>query len=393
MTKMATKKEYIQTVRLRYKEALSKQDKSLIINEVVANLKKSRKHIIKILNGKYYRIKRRRHITRPEIYPYYLNVPLAQIWTIAGKPCSKNLQPQIPELIRRLEQFKEINLCDKDKKLLCKMSTFTIDSLLKSSKHKSPVKGISGTKRSPLLKGLIPVRTNFDEIKEPGHVEQDCVLHCGASVSGKYAETLNTLDIQTHWNEQTAFLKKTRKKVIGAFHEQRRRFPFKIKSTDFDNGYEFVNWSLKKYCDREKIDYTRSRSYQKNDQAHIEERNGHRIRQYFGYDRIEDQRVVDLLNDIYQNEFRLLNNFFYATRKLKSKVRVDKKIRKKYGKAMTPYHRVIESKSLGTEIEMNLIQEYNKLNPAELNRKLIIKLKVLNEMVMVSKINLATTPV
>lgn len=385
MVKMATKKEYVETVRARYQKTVSRKEKSKIIDEVVTNLQKTRKHVIKILNGKYYQKKRRRHRTRPEKYPYALSVPLKQIWEVGGRCCSKNLQPQIPELIRKLKQFDEIKLYKETEQLLCEMSTFTIDRLLSYVKPIEKQKGITGTKRSPLLKTLIPVRTTFDDIDEPGHVEQDCVLHCGDSVAGKYAETLNTLDIETHWNEQVAFLSKNQRKVIAAFHEQRSRFPFKIKSTDFDNGFEFVNWGFYGYCKRENIDFTRSRAYRKNDQAHIEGNNYPSVRKVIGYDRITEQKVVDLVNDIYVNEYRLLNNFFYATRKLKSKVKIDGKYKKKYGEAQTPYKRVLKSKKVSLAVKTKLIKQYEKLNPAELQRNLTIKLKALKKMIRCQK--------
>jgi len=389
---MATKKEYIKTVQLRYKNAKTKVSKSVIIDEVVANLNKSRKHVIKILNGKFYRVKRRQHRTRPKVYPYKLNVPLKTIWITGGKKGSKNLKPMIPELIQKLKQFDEITLTEEDERLLCKMGTSTIDNFLKIIKPRSILKGISGTKRSPLLKTLIPIRTNFEDVHEPGHVEMDCVLHCGSSVAGTYAETLNTMDIDTHWNEQTAFLKKTKGKVIGAFHTQRNRFPFAIKSIDFDNGFEFVNWSMHKYCKEEKLNFTRSRSYRKNDQAHIEGRNNESIRKVIGYERITEQAIVDLVNEIYQNEYRLLNNFFYATRKLKSKKRVNGRIRKKYGKATTPYQRLLKSKKITLVTKTRLIKLYRGINPAELQRTLLVKLQKLNKMISVSKTNQATTP-
>lgn len=391
MKTMATKKEYIQTLRIRYVNANNRRSKSLIIDEVCANLSKDRKSVIKILNGKGFQDRRRKPVRRPVKYEYKLHIPLSQIWEIAGKPCSINLKPKIPELIKKLEQFEEIKIYEKEKILLCSMSTFTIDRLLKVGRHRQVGKGVNGTKKSPLLKSLIPIRTNFHEVKEPGHLEQDCVLHCGNSNSGTFAETLNTMDIDTHWLELSAFLHKTNVKTIGAFHEQIDRFPFKIKSTDFDNGIEFVNWKMKEYCDKSKILYTRSRSYHKNDQAHIEERNGHRVRNYIGYGRIETQDIVDLLNNIYQNEFRLLNNFFFSTRKLKEKKKVDKKYSKKYEVAKTPYERVLASKTIKGITKIRLMQEYYKLNPAELKRNLDIKLMKLNEMIWVSKTNLSTT--
>jgi len=387
---MKTKREYIHTLRKRYKITKTKNEKTLIINEAQANLGKDRKYITKVLNGKYYN-KYKKRKKRKETYPYKLKVPLKLIWETLNYPCSKNLKPQIPEIIKKLKQFNEINLSQEDEYLLCKMGTSTIDRFLNYIKYNHKARGLSGTKKSPLLKTLIPIRTNFDEVDEPGHVEQDCVLHCGDTVSGKYAETLNTLDIETHWNEQTAILNKTMRKIVSAFHEQRHRFPFAIKSTDFDNGFEFVNKIMYQYCKTNNISFTRSRPYKKNDQAHIEGKNYQSVRKMMGYERIESLDIVDLMNDIYKNEYRLLNNFFFATRKLESKVREGGKLIKKYGKAKTPYQRILESKKISITIKSKLMLEYKTLNPAELKRNLNIKLEKLNKMISVSKINQATT--
>lgn len=391
MVKMATKREYINTVRIRYEKAKNRQEKSQIINEVVENLKKDRKYVIKIMNGQYYK-KRRKYKPRPPTYPYDLKVPLKEIWKASGKPCSKNFKPQIPEMLRKLKQFNEISVTPEQEHLLCKMGTSTIDRFLNYIKYKDQLKGLSGTKRSPLLKTLIPIRTNFDDVDEPGHVEQDCVLHCGMSTAGKYAESLDTLDIDTHWNELYCFLHKTKTKVVGAFHITRKRFPFPILSTDFDNGYEFINKCMYSYCAREGIDFTRSRPYKKNDQAHVEGKNYQSIRRVIGYDRIESQDIVDLINDIYANEFRLLNNFFYTTRKLESKVRKNGKITKRYGKAKTPYRRVLESDKISKETKQQLMKQYEQLNPAQLQRTLHINLQKLKKMISVSESNQATIP-
>jgi hypothetical protein len=295
---------------------------------------------------------------------------------VAGCPCSKRLKPQIGELITRLKKFGEITLYGDQELLLRTMSTFTMDRLLVDTRHLSSSKvGLSGTKRSPLLKTLIPIRTGFDDVFEPGHIEMDCVLHCGDSLSGQYAETLNLLDIHTHWNEKTIFFKKTKTKVIGGIHILRSQFPFPLKSLDFDNGHEFVNWELNGYCQREHLDFTRSRSYHKNDQAHIEGKNFQSIRRLIGYDRIVDEEVIALIQDIYQHEHRLLTNFFYTTMKLKTKRRENGKPTKTYQVAKTPYQRVLESPQISKQVKVNLTAEYLTLNPAELQRNLQTKLK------------------
>lgn len=375
----SSKKEYLTHLRKRYKASKSRKEKSEIIDEIVKNLEIHRKSAIRTLNHKPKKYRKRK--ARKVTYEFDLVAPLKQVWIVGGRPCSKRLKPQIPELLKKLKQFDEIKLYGNQEELLCRMSTFTIDSLLVEERISKADKGLCGTRTSPLLKQLIPIRTTFDEVNEPGHIEMDCVLHCGESVAGTYAETLNLLDIETHWNEKDIFLNKTNVKVIGSIHTLRKQFPFALKSVDFDNGYEFVNWAMYRYCDREKLSYTRSRAYKKNDQAHIEGKNNHSVRKLVGYDRITKHSIVDLIQNIYQNEHRLLTNYFYTTLKLKEKTRVNGKVTKKYGIAKTPYQRVIESDKIDKEIKEKLKLEYQNLNPAELSRNLEKKLKKLENMI------------
>jgi hypothetical protein len=371
-----TKKEYLAVMRSRYQTSQKRDQKTAIISELVNNLKVHRKSAVRSLNH-HPPIYRKPIPGRKEVYGYELIRPLTQIWEIAGSPCSKRLKPQIGEIISRLKVFNEIKLYPDKEKLLRKMSTFTIDRLLEEPRGiLTKEYGLSGTKKSPLLKTLIPVRTSFDDISEPGHLEMDCVLHCGDTLTGHYGETLNLLDIHTHWNEKKIFFKKTKAKIIGAVHELRPKFPFPIKSLDFDNGTEFVNWSLHGYCKREEIDFTRSRSYHKNDQAHIEGKNYHSVRKVTGYSRISDPKIIALMDDLYQNEHRLLTNYFYTTMKLESKKRCDAtgKSTKKYQVAKTPYQRVLESSTIPKAIKQKLTEEYLSLNPAQLQRNFKEKL-------------------
>mgnify|MGYP001616128487 CR=1 FL=1 len=170
------------------------------------------------------------------------------------------------------------------------------------------------------------------------------------------------------------------------------QFPFNILSIDFDNGHEFVNWVLKGYCDRHNIFYTRSRSYHKNDQAHIEGKNYQSIRRVVGYDRITDPVLVEMIDDLYQNEHRLLTNYFYTTLKLKEKVRINGRVKKVYEVAKTPYLRLIESDKILEEVKTKLKVEYQRLNPAELQRNLVNKLRQIREYCSVTVSNQATPP-
>jgi hypothetical protein len=388
---MASKKEYLTAMRVRYQHA-HKQEKTVLISEVMVMLKIVRKSVIRTLN----RNPHTRTVKRTPRYLYDLNLqkPLKLLWEAMGKPCAKRLQPQIPTLITQLEKFGEIHFFGNQREQLCKMSNWTINQLLVEEREKLREHGLSGTRRSPLLKTLIPISTHHGKVNEPGHMEIDCVLHCGDSLSGIYAETINSLDIYTHWNEKRMVLKKTKIKVIGVVHNLRDNYPFPIQSVDFDNGFEFVNWSMYGYCKREQIAFTRSRSYHKNDQAHIEGKNYESVRRVVGYGRIEDQTLVDMWNDIYEYEHRLLTNYFYATMKLEEKKRVGGKIIKRHGKAKTPYQRVLEAEMIPKEVKARLQKEYETLNPLALQRSMKKKMQriqtYMSSKKMVTVFNLAT---
>ena len=383
-----TKREYLAVIRQRYQESKTRKEKSAVISEVVTNLKVVRKSAIRLLNRvPLTRRTRRKH---KEKYGFDLIKPLKEIWTVAGKPCSKRFKPQIGDLIGRLKEFNEIRFYGNQEELIRQMSTFTIDRLLEAERDLSRKEyGLSGTKRSPLLKTLIPIRTEFGDVKNPGHIEMDCVLHCGESLLGQYAETLNLLDIHTHWNEKKIFFNKTKVKVIGALHILREQFPFPVKSVDFDNGFEFVNWVLYGYCKKENISFTRSRSYHKNDQAHIEGKNYQSVRKVTGYERIADPVLIDMIDDLYQNEHRFLTNYFYTTMKLKKKIKKGGKSVKVYEEAKTPYRRMMESANISKEVKDKLTKEYLSLNPAKLQRSLLEKLMKIKDYNSVTLLNLA----
>lgn len=380
---LSSRKEYLEEMRERYRKVENKKEKSQLISEVSEFLGIHRKHAIRVLNEDLF-IKKRLRKPRKHKYESDLIVPLKIIWKTLGRPCSQRMVPQIPEIIKILKNFNEISITEKQEKLLSSISSDTIDHLLTGERKRLRGRGMTGTRRSPLLKTLIPIRTEFGEITEQGHLETDCVLHCGDSLSGIYAETVNMLDIHTHWNEKRMIMDKTKKKVVGAFHKARESFPFPILSNDFDNGHEFINWSMYGYCKREGIKFTRSRSYHKNDQAHIEGKNYQSVRRVTGYGRITSQTITDIFNNLYEEEHRFLTNFFYPTLKLIKKIKVDGKYRKKYETAKTPYQRILESKTIPKDVKTKLKLEYESLNPAALQRSMEVKINKIKKLISVT---------
>lgn len=212
---------------------------------------------------------------------------LLAVWKAANGICSKRLVPFLPELVSAMERFGHLSLPPEVRTRLLSVSVATVDRLLASERHKD-AKGISTTKPGQLLKRQIPVRTfaDWNDVR-PGFFEADTVSHCGGQAVGSFLYTLTLTDISTCWTECAGLLGRTEADVTGVINELRKRLPFPMLGLDTDNGGEFINYELFRYCEREGITFTRSRSNKKNDQAHVEEKNGSVVRRLVGYDRFE----------------------------------------------------------------------------------------------------------
>ena len=156
--------------------------------------------------------------------------------------------------------------------------------------------------------------------------------------------------------------------------EIRKRTPFDWKGIDSDNGPEFINQLLYKYCQREKLEFTRSRPYRKNDNAYIEQKNWTHVRKVLGYLRYDSPKELMIINGLYRDELRLYKNFFQPVMKLVSKERIGGRVKRKYDTPKTPYQRLVESGQVAEETKGQLEAVYLSLNPAELKRSIDIKL-------------------
>lgn len=186
-------------------------------------------------------------------------------------------------------------------------------------------------------------------------------------------------DLHTGWTENRATLSKESSEITRAVKSIEENLPFKIIGFSTDNGTEFLNETLQSYLindDRaNEIEVTRGRPYKKNDNAHVEQKNFTHVRNVFGYERIEDPDLVEMMNDIYINYLGPLKNFYTPCLKLKSKERIGSKIKKKYDKPKTPYQRVLESGALTIKQKEILINIKSKINPFKLQKELNEKLK------------------
>jgi hypothetical protein len=367
MMSQRSKRELLQVVRPRYLKA-NKAGKGAILDEFMAATGYHRKYAIRVLKhgpGP----KGRKKKGRPKEYQGEVVQTLTHIWEICGRICSKRLHPFLPEMVAVLEHHHEIQLSPECKALLLRMSRSTIDRCLQPARFEHR-RGLSTTKPGALLKKAIPVRTyaEWDEAR-PGFVEMDLVAHCGDTTAGQYLNTLTVVDISTGWTECLAVYQKTQQAVFEAILQLREQLPFPLLGIDSDNGGEFINDILYRYCLKEQITFTRSRPYKKNDQAYVEQKNWSVVRHLIGYDRFETQEELALLHTIYQ-DLRLYVNFFQPVLKLIGKEQVDGKTVKRYDRAATPFRRILASKEITFEVKARLMALYLRLNPVTLRHQI-----------------------
>lgn len=370
MMSQKSKHELAQTIKPRYTKA-TKTEKKKILDEFIANTGYHRKHAIRMLTRKI-QPKRPKRPGPKKIYQGEVVVALEKIWEICGRICSKRLHPFLPEIVKVLERNHELPITARTKSLLLQMSRSSIDRCLKKAHHVHP-HGFSTTKPGSLLKKMIPVQTYTPWNEEkPGFLEIDLVAHCGDTVEGQYVNTLTCVDISTGWTECIAIPTRSKQSVFEAIQVLRSRLPFPLLGIDSDNGSEFINDLLFSYCQYQKITFTRSRPYHKNDQAHVEQKNWSVVRHLIGYDRLQTSAEYNLLQSIYQ-ELQLYFNFFQPVLKLVSKVVVANKTIKRYDTAATPYQRVFASLDISFEVKAHLTALYVRLNPVVLRSSIDAK--------------------
>ena len=367
------KKEYLAEVKKIYPDA-TKKEKKLILDQFCSICGYNRKYAIRVINSKEDGSKvnkkagRKRKYHSQQIFSF-----LKTIWIATNLICSKRLKAAIPHWI---DSYKG-ELSDRNKKLLLEISPATIDRLLLKIRKKYNKAGLATTKPGSLIRKQIPIKTNQWDESKPGFIEADTVAHCGSSVSGSFVYSVNTVDIATGWLETRAIWCKGQKATLEAISSIEAALPFKIKGFDTDNGKEFLNWHLLAYFTKRKtpVQYTRSRAYNKNDNAHIEGKNWTHIRQYLGYHRFDNKQIVDLLNDLYANEWSDLFNFFIPSSKIISKKRIGSKIIKKYDAPKTPFERLLTSEFIPKKTKTELMKKYKNLNPFELQKAIDTKIK------------------
>lgn len=355
-----SKHELAAALQGRYGKA-GRKEKGQILDEFVAATGYHRKWAVGLLRQGP-PVARRERGGRPRVYSAVVVGALRQVWEASGELCGKRLAPFLAELVPALESEGALALEGAVREHLLQMSAATIDRRLRPFRLQQR-RGLGTTKPGTLLKQQVPVQTYtpWDE-QRLGFVEIDLVAHCGTMTAGHYLNTLTVTDVATGWTECAAVWGKGQAAVCGALEQVRARLPFPLLGIDSDNGSEFLNAHLVRWCAQEQLTFTRSRPYWKNDQAHVEQKNWSVVRRLLGYDRYETEAELAGLQRVYQ-WLRRWTNHWQPVLKLISKDREGAKVRKAYDRAQTPYQRVLASGVLLAAARERVEQEHAAHGP------------------------------
>lgn len=365
---------YLKHLKARYFRA-NRKGKAQILNEFCSTSGYHRKHVIRLLTRTPIGWREKPPGRKKEYEPEQLLIPLKQIWLATDQMCGKRLKIAMPLWLPYYDEaYGTLEASIKSK--LLHMSAATIDRLLEPLRSRYP-RRLGGTKPGSLLKQHIPIKTDQWDEDRPGFIEGDTVAHCGTSLFGNFVWSLTLTDIFSGWTENGATWNKGAHGVMEQIRLIEGRLPFAILGWDSDNGGEFLNYHLLRYFKKREnpVQFTRSRPYHSGDNAHVEQKNWTHVRQLFGYYRFENPRLVDLMNDIYHNEWSLLHNYFYPSIKLIDKIRIQSKMKKKYAKPQTPYQRLMSCEHISEEQKIKLKQTFESLNPFKLKHSIEQKLK------------------
>ena len=388
---MQERKTVTKACSARYRRA-RKKEKGRLLDEFVESTDYNRVYAARVLRGHGRRVElspgvvlegsirtKRKRVRECEYGPDVLK-GLKKVWKLMDYICGKRLVAALPEVVPHLISKRKLKVSQEVRGKLMRIGASTIDRLLAPEREKHALKGHGQTKPGTLLKEQIPVRTfsQWDDA-EPGFLEMDLVGHEGGLAAGEYCQTLDATDVATGWSEQIAVPTKAQSWVFEGIQEMRRRLPFDLLGLDSDNGAEFINHQLTKYCVEEEITFTRSRAGRKNDNCYVEQKNWSIVRRFVGYGRFEGDEACSTLNDLYE-VVRDYVNFFTPSQKLKEKIRDGARVTKRYHPAQTPYRRLMDSPQVSKATKQRLKAYYDRLDLDALHQKIQRLQKKLNKL-------------
>jgi len=372
------KHHLLESLRAKYhRYGVKRKEKSEILEEVQKLLDCHRKHAIRTMKRRVRNAEKKRGRKSKYDYPEFLSA-LHKVRRVMEFRNAEVIKENMREWLPFIEKHKGAMSLETKQKLLT-ISASTMKRYFKRMREQSG-KGISNTRPVSILRTEIPIRVeSFWNEKIPGKMAADTVSHCGGSTHGQYVNSLDAVCPVTHWTAQRATWGKGHSEILDASKSIEKNLPFPLIGWHVDNGSEFMNHAFIRHFTNERFRFgfslTRSRAYHKNDNCHVEQKNWSVVRRYLGYDRLDFQELVPMINDLYENELYLYLNHFGRTFKLEHKIAIKSRYKRIYGIPKTPYLRVLESEFVSTESKNRLIEQHKLLDPVILKMTIEHKLK------------------
>lgn len=362
-----SKEQYLESCRRRY-ASRNRQGKSAMIDEVSDALGWDRKHTIKALNGKVSLGKQAGRRGSQPSYGEEECAVIVAIWKSSEQPCGVRLKATLPLWLESYE-VRHGSIEPRRRARILSYSARTLERI--TAPHRGAGGGRKGRRTgrsSNRIKQFVPVRCGPQEFDEPGWLEADTVSHGGGSSSGAFLWSLTLTDFHSGWTELAALWGNSGGEVRAGLERIEKRLPFEMLGFDCDNGSEFLNEIVEAYLLRRhrSVEWTRSRAYKKNDQAHVEQKNFTHVRQLLGYGRFGDLELRGMVDELYQEAWLPLRNHFTPVMKLEEKQRIGGKVRKKYDVPATPCDRLLACAKVSEETKRLLRETRAGLDPLKL---------------------------
>ncbi len=268
---------------------------------------------------------------RKRVYDEEVLRALRHLWVLSGYASSKHLVAFIRKNQECLFTHPELQsvLSERVKALLVRISPSTVDRLMKPYRSQWRGKKRRSHPFSSQLKRSVAVEAWYERPRELGYVEVDLVHHSGASAAGDFAYTLTATEVRTGWTELRALRNKAMVWTRQALAEIVRSMPMTVRSIHSDNGSEFLNAHVQRFCREVGIGFTRSRPYHKNDAPHVESRNWSLVRAYVGWRRYDSEEELAVLDRLLRC-ISLRHNLFMPTMRLVERRREGGRVYRRY---------------------------------------------------------------
>jgi hypothetical protein len=364
--------EQLERLRRRY-QGRGSQGKAQLLDYLCEEFGYHRKHAIRLLNA-VSGPKQSPPGPQPKYEP--LLEIVEQIWTAGEQPCGKRLVEMLPLWLPHYQR-RYGRLLPGQQRLAREVSAATLDRLLASRRSQWPVRGLSATKPGSLLRQQIPITGEVWNESRAGFMEADSVAHCGRSLAGSFIWSLTFTDMASTWTSGRAVWNRGFAGVLEQTRHVEQTLPFPLLGLDFDNGGEWLNWQLVRYLQErsQPVRVTRSRPYHSDDNAHVEQKNWMWPRQLLGYGRLEDDQLVDPINQVYEQIWGPLHNFFLPSMKLVDKWREGSRWRRRHDRPKTAYQRLLQMGVLSPGKHRELRDYYQSLDPFALHEQLEQRLR------------------